>query len=179
MHDDRTCGSSASVPSAYPAHANPLASRSGRTGAEHRPFRSGPAGWPLGAAAGIMTASGHRAGGRESPGSPAFLSPPRDHPPATGGMGRCPREWGLSSSFAADAPFRPGAVHLETAGDAEAIRGADPGANVERPGDDHHISGGAGGAGLTGFPTILMCADRCCWSGRSWWAVWAYDLTSG
>src|ERR1017187_8347408 len=29
------------------------------------------------------------------------------------------------------------------------------------------------------FPAILMCADRCCWSGRSWWVVWAYDLTSG
>src|ERR1039457_1135260 len=176
MHDDRTCGSSASVPSAYPAQANHMASRSGRTGAEHRPFRSGLAGGPLGAAAVIMTASRHRAEVRP-PGSEAFLSPPRDHPPATGGMGRCPPEWGPSSSSAADAPVRPGAVHLETAGDAEAIRGAAPGANMERPGDDHQISGGAGGAGLTGFPAILMCADRCCWSGRSWWAVWAYDLT--
>src|ERR1017187_10261410 len=34
--------------------------------------------------------------------------------PATGGMGRCPPDGCLSSLFARQAPFRPGAVHLET-----------------------------------------------------------------
>lgn len=166
MHDDRTCGSSASVPSAYPAQINHLASRSGRTGAEHRPFRSGPADWPLSAAAGIITASRHRAAGRESPALRHFF---RLHVT----IRRPPAAW---ADVLLNGDFRPYSRQMHRFGRALCtlkLPGTQkpyaeqlPGPMWSGQGDDHQISGGAGGSGLARTRMSLAAAWACGNTGR-------------
>src|ERR1022692_780892 len=52
---------------------------------------------------------------RRAGAAPAFLSPPRDHQPAAGGMDPSPMLWGLLSSFSASALFWPSAAAQEIA----------------------------------------------------------------